>query len=688
MAGRNKVELTLAGDERDLSRSLDRGAGDVDSFAKDVVQAGDKAVAALKDVDKAAQSIQPAELKINSNMIPAAKKDLKDLENAGQDLKPVKLKAKVDTEEVGEGLRRAGEIGADAFEGSFLGSLAGGAIVGGLTELITSGLDAIGEQKNFVADIANQMGVSPEEAAQYGRRIGDAYSEGLGQSKDQIAEVYSTLSSDVADWSKMTTAQQDKVARNHVKVIDAFGVDTQEVIKATSSMVANKLVPDFETATDLVTKAFQILGSRGDDALETLNEYSGYFTQLGIQGPEALGLISQGLKAGARDTDYVADVWKEVGIRIIDTSEEVRGALKDLFKGTKTNIEDLQRTIAAGGPPAEEALGKVITRLQGIKDPVEKNKLGVALFGTQYEDTFRRVIEQTDMAKAKLTDYQGATDKLVAHQRTLTEQIGQLWDSLNIRTGKALEDMKGRIGKGDWITPATSNIDLFTSSADNAAAAAYGYGISIDGTNRAIADLAASVGGPGTEQFGKLIRSMSDAQLAALGVSVKLDEMGNKILTLPDGHVVIVDNANQVSGDINALVQKARDMSGKTFFLNIVQRVTTQGSGNQNLPLPFGGYSEGGPVIGPGTTTSDKVIARLSNREFVEPANVASRYQPELERLRHGASWEEAGGWRPTYMPMPMGGQGLRRFVVAGNADNATGRFINELINRGIIRVA
>lgn len=686
MAGKNKVELTLAGDEKDLSRSLDRGAGDVDSFAKDVTQASDKAVAALKDVDRAAQSIQPAELKINSNMIPAAKKDLKDLESAGQDLKPVKLKAKVDTEDVGEGLRRAGEVGADAFEGSFLGALAGGAIVGGLTEMITSGLDSIAEQKNLAIDLANTMGISPEKAAEYGKRVGQAYSEGIGSSKDDIAEVYSTLSSDVRDWAQRTEASQDHVARNQVKINDSFKRSSTETIQAVSAAVDNHLVPTWEAAQDLLVKGWQTLGSRGEDFGETLYEYSGYFHKLGIDGGQALGLIAQGLELGAQNTDKVADVWKEVGIRIIDTSTTTKEALKDLFKGTKTDIEDLQRTIAAGGPPAEAALEKVIGKLQGIKDPVKQNEIGVKLFGTQYEDTFRNIVEKTDLAKAKLTEFGGETDKLAAHQRTLTEQLGQMWDALNVRTGNAIDDVKSRVGSGDWITPATSNLDLFAGATADAADSVYRYGVSIDGTNRGLANLADTVGGPGTQAFGKLVNSMTDSQLAAFGVTVKVDELGRKVLGLPDGNFVIVDNTGQVSGNIDALVKKARDMSGKTFFLNIVQRVTTQGSGNQNLPLPFGGYAEGGPVIGPGTTTSDKVIARLSNKEYVEPANVASRWMPELERLRNGASWQEAGGYRPMPIPLPRVEREPVRAVVAGNADSEMGVFIRSLIRKKIIR--
>jgi hypothetical protein len=47
------------------------------------------------------------------------------------------------------------------------------------------------------------------------------------------------------------------------------------------------------------------------------------------------------------------------------------------------------------------------------------------------------------------------------------------------------------------------------------------------------------------------------------------------------------------------------------------------------------GYATGGPVYGPGTRTSDSIIARLSNGEFVQPTNVVEHYGvPVMEALR------------------------------------------------------
>lgn len=57
--------------------------------------------------------------------------------------------------------------------------------------------------------------------------------------------------------------------------------------------------------------------------------------------------------------------------------------------------------------------------------------------------------------------------------------------------------------------------------------------------------------------------------------------------------------------------------------------------GQAVAPIPIG-FATGGFVSGPGTGTSDSIPARLSNGEFVIPADVTKRTKPFLEALRKG----------------------------------------------------
>ena len=69
------------------------------------------------------------------------------------------------------------------------------------------------------------------------------------------------------------------------------------------------------------TKATQLGLNNSEDFLDTVNEYGTQFRKLGLTGAESIGLMSQAVKAGARDTDLAADALKEFSIRAIDGSE-------------------------------------------------------------------------------------------------------------------------------------------------------------------------------------------------------------------------------------------------------------------------------------------------------------------------------------------------------------------------------
>lgn len=57
------------------------------------------------------------------------------------------------------------------------------------------------------------------------------------------------------------------------------------------------------------------------------------------------------------------------------------------------------------------------------------------------------------------------------------------------------------------------------------------------------------------------------------------------------------------------------------------------------------GRATGGSIKGPGTSTSDSILARLSNGEFVMNAKAAKAYGPLLEHLNRGVPGFATGGW-------------------------------------------
>ena len=77
-------------------------------------------------------------------------------------------------------------------------------------------------------------------------------------------------------------------------------------------------------------------------------------------------------------------------------------------------------------------------------------------------------------------------------------------------------------------------------------------------------------------------------------------------------------------------------------YRDAINRITAELTRRQNgEPVALGvlspeGRQTGGPVSGPGTGTSDSILARLSNGEFVINAEATSRYRPLLEQINSG----------------------------------------------------
>src|SRR5690606_337039 len=113
------------------------------------------------------------------------------------------------------------------------------------------------------------------------------------------------------------------------------------------------------------------------DIPAVVQEYGKHFQRLGIDGQTAFGMMSQYVKAGGRDIDQAADVIHEFA-RI--TSEETDRAA-DAFKELGLPAKQMLADIGKGGPEAEQALGKTLAALRGVKDPAEQSALAVELFG-------------------------------------------------------------------------------------------------------------------------------------------------------------------------------------------------------------------------------------------------------------------------------------------------------------------
>ena len=296
----------------------------------------------------------------------------------------------------GSGLKDKLKVGAAA-----AGAAAGALLVAGISEAM--------DQANITSTLQAQLGTSNKVAAAQGKVAGKLYSSGVSESFQDAAEaIKSVVQSGLAP-PDATNAQLQQIATKASDVANVFGQDLGGVTNAVSQMMRTGLAKNANEAFDLVTAGFQSGTDKAGDFLDTLNEYGTQFRKAGIAGPQAIGLINQALKAGARDGDLAADAIKEFGIRAVDGSTSTAQG----FNALGLSGKKMAAGFAKGGATANAVLDVTLDRLRGIKDPVQQSRIAVALFGTQAEDLGKALFAMDPSSAAKgLGAVGGAADKV------------------------------------------------------------------------------------------------------------------------------------------------------------------------------------------------------------------------------------------------------------------------------------
>ncbi len=271
------------------------------------------------------------------------------------------------------------------------------AIAAGLAAGITGAIN----REGIIAELSASLG-GGEVGQAAGEAAGNLYSRGLGAGLEDVADSVGTVQERLGDLIgagdlEGATAQALGLAR----VLDE---DVAGVASAAGQLFRNGLAPDIETAFDLLA-AGQANGlNRSDDLIDTVNEYSGAFARLGLDGGQALSLIDQGLEAGAFNADKIGDAFNEFSIRAIDGSEGTSSALESLG----LSADEVAAQIAAGGPAAAGATAEILDRLRAVDDQVAQDAAGVALFGSIWEDLGSEALLALDPTADALGDVEGA----------------------------------------------------------------------------------------------------------------------------------------------------------------------------------------------------------------------------------------------------------------------------------------
>ncbi|NJQ04295.1 phage tail tape measure protein [Streptomyces lonarensis] len=300
-----------------------------------------------------------------------------------------------------------------------VGMAAGAVAAGGLALGMQAAMDISGATSQITA----QLGLTEAEAARVGDAAGDLFTSGWGESMGDATQAVGAVITSIGDLGDFTDAELSSMTKSAMGLADAFELDVMESTHAVGQLIKTGLVSDAEQGFDLIAATMQqIPAGLRDDVLPTIAEYGTQFRNLGLTGEQAMALMSQGVQAGARDVDVVADTLKEFSIEAVAGSEDMAEAWDELG----ISSDDMFAKLGEGGSSATEVLGITLDALRGIEDPIERNAMAIEFFGTKAED-MGDALYALDPTTAVLEDMAGASAEL---NETLEADAGRQFSNV------------------------------------------------------------------------------------------------------------------------------------------------------------------------------------------------------------------------------------------------------------------
>lgn len=331
-------------------------------------------------------------------------------------------------------------------EGVNMKALAAGAAISGIA---AGTAVAVGKSVKYLADLGDQYnsavndisastGLVGDELEAMGDVLEDVYGANFGESMEDVAAGLSEVYRNTG----LVGEELEATTKAAYALSDTFGYDVSESARAAKAMMTNFGISG-EDAMGMIAAGAQNGLDYSGELIDTISEYSVQFSKLGFTADEMFSVFQQGADSGAWNLDKVGDAVKEFSIRSIDGSKTTVEA----FESLGLNADEMMSTFAAGGEDASVAFQGVLAALMDMDDEVQRDAIGVGLFGTQWEDL------GTDAMSALLDMQSGAYDT--------EDALGKInevkYDNLN----DAFEAVK-RQGEVALLPLASTIADAFT----------------------------------------------------------------------------------------------------------------------------------------------------------------------------------------------------------------------------------
>ena len=272
-----------------------------------------------------------------------------------------------------------------------------------LTALGVGAIKSASDLQSASSTIQQEMGISAQSAEKLNGVAKNLWAQGFGENIQGVADKVMAVTRSLGDLGKTDLSY----VTEGLDLFERRGwADTQESLRAVKTLM-DQFGMSATQATDYLASGFQNNLNYSGEFLDTISEYSTYFSEMGFSGDEFFNTLKSGAEEGAFQLDKVGDAMKEFTLRSKDGSK----ASTDAFQSLGLNATEMTNAFNVGGETGRLAFQKVVSALQGTEDETERNKIAVALFGTQYEDLGEKAFDAFLKADQGLTNVEGATKR-------------------------------------------------------------------------------------------------------------------------------------------------------------------------------------------------------------------------------------------------------------------------------------
>ncbi|PRT08746.1 phage tail tape measure protein [Bacillus thuringiensis] len=279
-------------------------------------------------------------------------------------------------------------------------------------------------------NIQSSLGLTEKGAENLGKVAKETWKDGFGQS---IEEVDQSLIKVYQNMKDVPHEELEEATKSAMTLGKTFDSDINEVTRGAGQLM-NQFGISSKEAFDLFAAGGQEGLNYSNEMFDNVAEYAPLYKQAGFSANEMFTIMANGTRDGSYNLDYINDLVKEFGIRVQDGSKGVSDAFAEMSPATQKVWDNFNK----GKGTSADVFNAVLGDLGKMDDKVKANQLGVAVFGTKWEDMGAQAVLGLNNANGALGDVEGTMGKM---QKTQQEAFGVRWQKLMRTTMASLEPL-------------------------------------------------------------------------------------------------------------------------------------------------------------------------------------------------------------------------------------------------------